>query len=101
MKRRLFLGLLAALLLVPTGICSPANPNFSGTWKQSNQLSICGMRPNLKHSRPGPGYKTRVPQDVFVVLDGVAFEVGDRAARFFQDAVRRGCVPLHGRPLRG
>ena len=41
MKRRLFLGLLPALLLVvPTGICSPANPNFSGTWKQSNERSI-------------------------------------------------------------
>ena len=39
MKRRLFLGLLPALLLVPTGICSPANPNFSGTWKQSNERS--------------------------------------------------------------
>ena len=37
MKRRLFLGLLAALLLAPTGICSPPNPNFSGTWKQSNE----------------------------------------------------------------
>jgi hypothetical protein len=40
MKRRLFLGLLPALLLVPTGICSPPNPNFSGTWKQSNERSV-------------------------------------------------------------
>ena len=39
MKRRLFLGLLPALLLAPAGICSPANPNFSGTWKQSNERS--------------------------------------------------------------
>jgi hypothetical protein len=37
MKRRLFLGLLPALLLAPTGICSPPNPNFSGTWTQSNE----------------------------------------------------------------
>jgi hypothetical protein len=40
MKRRLFLGLLPALLLVPAGICSPPNPNFSGTWKQSNERCI-------------------------------------------------------------
>jgi hypothetical protein len=40
MKRRLFLGLIPALLLVPTGICSPLNPNFSGTWKQSNERSL-------------------------------------------------------------
>ena len=41
MKRRLFLGLLPALLLVPpAGICSPADPNFSGTWKQSNERSV-------------------------------------------------------------
>jgi hypothetical protein len=39
MKRRLFLGLLTTLLLVPPGICSAANPNFSGTWKQSNERS--------------------------------------------------------------
>jgi hypothetical protein len=37
MQRRLFLGLLPALLLAPTGICSPPKPNFSGTWKQSNE----------------------------------------------------------------
>jgi hypothetical protein len=36
-KRRLFLGLLSALLLASTGVCSPTNPNFSGTWKQSNE----------------------------------------------------------------
>jgi hypothetical protein len=41
MKRRLFLGLLPALLLVPpAGICSPADPNFSGTWKQRNERSV-------------------------------------------------------------
>jgi hypothetical protein len=41
MNRRLFLGLLPALLLVPpAGICSPADPNFSGTWKQSNERSV-------------------------------------------------------------
>jgi hypothetical protein len=37
MKRRLFLGLLPALLLAPGGICSRPNPDFSGTWKQSNE----------------------------------------------------------------
>ena len=40
MKRRLFLGLLPALLLAPTGICSPPSPNFSGTWKQSNERCV-------------------------------------------------------------
>ena len=40
MKRRLFLGLLPALLLIPTGICSPLNPNFSGTWKQFNERCV-------------------------------------------------------------
>jgi hypothetical protein len=39
MKRRLVLGLLMTLLLVPPGICSSADPNFSGTWKQSNERS--------------------------------------------------------------
>jgi hypothetical protein len=37
MNRRSFLGWLPALLLVPNGICSPPNPNFSGTWKQNNE----------------------------------------------------------------
>jgi hypothetical protein len=37
MQRRLFLGWLPALLLASTGICSPTNPNFSGTWKESNE----------------------------------------------------------------
>jgi hypothetical protein len=37
----LFLGLLPALLLVPpAGICSPVKPNFTGTWKQSNERSV-------------------------------------------------------------
>jgi hypothetical protein len=36
-KRRLFLALLSALLLASTGVCSRTNPNFSGTWKQSNE----------------------------------------------------------------
>jgi hypothetical protein len=40
MKRRLFLGLLTTLLLAPAGICSAPNPNFSGTWKQSNDRSV-------------------------------------------------------------
>ena len=47
MNRRLFLGLLAALLLAPTGICSPANPNFSGTWKQSNERSVPARTGNV------------------------------------------------------
>ncbi len=37
MKRRSFLTLLPALLVTPAGICAPPNPNFSGTWKQSNE----------------------------------------------------------------
>ena len=40
MKRRLFLGLFTTLLLAPAGICFPPNPNFSGTWKQSNDRSL-------------------------------------------------------------
>ena len=40
MNRRLFLGCLPALLLVTTEICSPPNPNFSGTWKQSNERCV-------------------------------------------------------------
>jgi hypothetical protein len=40
MKRRLFLGLLLAVLMAPAGICLPSNPDFSGTWKQSNERSI-------------------------------------------------------------
>jgi hypothetical protein len=40
MKRRSFLGLLPILLLVPDGVCSPPNPNFSGTWKLSGERSI-------------------------------------------------------------
>jgi hypothetical protein len=40
MKRRLFLGLLPTLLLVLGGICLPPNPNFSGTWKQSNERCV-------------------------------------------------------------
>jgi hypothetical protein len=37
-KRQRFLGLLTMLLLVP-GMCWAANPDFSGTWKQSNERS--------------------------------------------------------------
>jgi hypothetical protein len=40
MERRLFLGLLPTLLLAPAGLCSPPNPNFSGTWKQSNERCL-------------------------------------------------------------
>jgi hypothetical protein len=40
MKRRLFLGLLLAVLMAAPGICSQLNPDFSGTWKQSNERSI-------------------------------------------------------------
>ena len=48
MNRRLFLGLLAALLLVPpTGLCSPADPDFSGTWKQSNERSVPSRTGNV------------------------------------------------------
>ena len=45
MNRRLFLSLLPVTLLAPRGIClsfNPSfsgNPNFSGTWKQSNERS--------------------------------------------------------------
>ena len=39
MNRRLFLSLLPAVCFAPAGICSPPHPNFSGTWKQSNERS--------------------------------------------------------------
>ncbi|NYF88295.1 hypothetical protein RBB79_02135 [Tunturiibacter empetritectus] len=39
MKRRFFLGLLSALFLASTGICSPPNLDFSGTWKLSSERS--------------------------------------------------------------
>jgi hypothetical protein len=47
MKRRLFLGLLSTLLLVPTAICSAANPNLSGTWQQSNERSVPAWKGNV------------------------------------------------------
>lgn len=40
MKRQMFLGLLLAVFMASPGICSQPNPNFSGTWKQSNERSI-------------------------------------------------------------
>jgi hypothetical protein len=40
MKRRIFLGLLPALLLASTGIALPPNPDFSGAWKQSNERCV-------------------------------------------------------------
>jgi hypothetical protein len=40
MKRRTLLVLLLAVLMAPAGICSQAKPDFSGTWKQSNERSI-------------------------------------------------------------
>jgi hypothetical protein len=40
MKRRMFLGLLLAVLMAPRGICAQPNPDFSGTWKQSNERSM-------------------------------------------------------------
>jgi hypothetical protein len=40
MKRRSFLGMLPTLLLAPAALCSPPNPNFTGTWKLSNERSI-------------------------------------------------------------
>jgi hypothetical protein len=42
----------------------------------------------MAYLRVGSGYKTRVEQDMFVVPDRVSFEVGDRAARLFKNAVR-------------
>jgi hypothetical protein len=40
MRRRLFFCLLTTLLLAPAGICLPPEPNFSGTWKQSNERCV-------------------------------------------------------------
>jgi hypothetical protein len=40
MKRRMFLNLLLGVLMAPAGVCSQPNPDFSGTWIQSNERSI-------------------------------------------------------------
>ena len=40
MKRRTFLGLLPGLIPFAKGLCSPPSPNFSGTWRQSNERCI-------------------------------------------------------------
>ncbi len=58
MKQRLFLGLLSALLLAPTGICSPANPNFSGTWKQSGNVTL-----HIDHHDPDLTVETTILRD--------------------------------------
>ena len=47
MKRRWFLGLLLAALMAPPGICAQSNPDFSGTWKQSNERSIPNRMGNV------------------------------------------------------
>ena len=44
MKRQRFLGLLTMVLLVASGMCWAANPDFSGTWKQSNERSTPGRK---------------------------------------------------------
>jgi hypothetical protein len=40
MKKRMLLGLLAAVLMAPHGICSQPNSDFSGNWKLSNERSL-------------------------------------------------------------
>ena len=40
MKRRLLLSLLPTVLFALTALCSEPNPNFSGTWKQSNEQCV-------------------------------------------------------------
>jgi len=40
MKRRMLFGLLLVVLMASPGICSQPNPDFSGTWKQSNERSV-------------------------------------------------------------
>ena len=40
MRRRSLLGLITAFLLAPAGFCSPPKPDFSGTWKQSNERCV-------------------------------------------------------------
>ena len=40
MRRRIFLGLLTTLLLTRAGIGSAPKPDFSGTWKQSNERCV-------------------------------------------------------------
>jgi hypothetical protein len=39
MKRRIFLGLLSAAVVAPSGFCSQQYPDFTGNWKQSNERS--------------------------------------------------------------
>src|SRR5271156_681637 len=50
----------------------------------------------MVYSRVGSGNKPRFQQDLLVVPDRFSFKVGNRAARLFKNALRRGCVPLHG-----
>ena len=40
MNRRLLLGLFSTFLLTFAGLCSEAKPDFSGTWRQSNEQCI-------------------------------------------------------------
>ena len=40
MRRRTALGFLAAFVLISAGLCSPPHPDFSGTWKQSNDRCV-------------------------------------------------------------
>jgi len=47
MKRRIFLGLLLPVLMASAGICSQPTPDFSGTWKQSNERSIPNRMGNV------------------------------------------------------
>jgi hypothetical protein len=47
MNRRALLALLPALLLTARGICAPSNPNFTGTWKQSNERSTPARTGNV------------------------------------------------------
>jgi hypothetical protein len=47
MKKRMFLGLLLTILIVPPEICPQAKPDFSGTWKQSNERSTPKRKGNV------------------------------------------------------
>jgi hypothetical protein len=56
MTKRTLLGLLLVVLAAPAGICAPANPNFSGTWKLDGERSTPQRKGNvtlrIEHSEP-------------------------------------------------
>ena len=64
MKRRMLLALLLAALTAPAGLCSQPKPDFSGTWRQSNERSIPrrmgDVTLHIDHHDPGLTVETTI-----------------------------------------